>query len=111
MLSTFDGVNHRRAPTHTSADDHGSILPKISGVCPVSGLSDCLLRRVAETSPCRSAPLVQRARPNRPPRVRMRSLWTGPLLAPRDLWRRLLFVGTCRPALTYRANAGPTRPN
>jgi hypothetical protein len=101
MLSTFDGVNHRRAPTHTAADDHGSILPKISVVCPLNGLSHYLFRRPAETSPCRSAPLVQRARPNQPPRVRMHSLWTDPLLAPPDFWRRLLFVGTCPPALIF----------
>src|SRR5262245_14082048 len=33
MLSAFDGVNHRRAPTHTTAGDYESILPKISVVC------------------------------------------------------------------------------
>jgi putative ABC transport system substrate-binding protein len=33
----------------------------------VSGLSDCFLRRVRDTSPYRSAPLVQQARSNRPP--------------------------------------------
>jgi aerobic carbon-monoxide dehydrogenase large subunit len=52
----------------------------------------------------------RRARSNRPPRFQMRSLWTGLLLAPRDLSRRLLSVGTRPPAMTCRANAGRMRP-
>jgi hypothetical protein len=53
---------------------------------------------------------VLRARPNRPPRFRMRSLWTGFVPAPRGLWPRLLFVDTCPPVATYKANTGQTRP-
>jgi hypothetical protein len=53
----------------------------------VSAPSDYFLDRVRETSPCRSASLGQRARTKRPPRFRMRSLWTGLVPAPRGLWQ------------------------
>jgi hypothetical protein len=40
----------------------------------------------------------------------MRFLWMGLLLASRDLWPRLLFVDTCPPVATYKANTGQTKP-
>jgi hypothetical protein len=44
-------------------------------------LTIIFLRRVGETYPCRSAPLVRRGQPNLPPRSRMRSLSMGSLIA------------------------------
>src|SRR6516162_3864260 len=59
---------------------------------------------------CQSTPFARRVRANRQLPVRMRSLWTGPLLPPRAVWRRPLSVGTCPPVMTYKANTGRTRP-
>src|SRR6266446_2587658 len=58
---------------------------------------------------CQSTPFTRRVRANRPPPLRMRSLWTGSLLAPRDFWRRPLSFGTCPPVMTCKANTGQTR--
>ncbi len=73
----------------------------------VSVPSDYFLRRVRETCAGQSTPLAQQVGASRSPLLQKHSLWTGSLLAPRDLWRRLLSVGTHPPALTYKANAGP----
>src|SRR5258708_5383935 len=75
-------------------------------------LRTCLTFFVAEgrLPSCQSTPLARRVRANRPPPLRMRSLWTGSLLAPRDFLRRPPSVGTCPPVMTYTANPGRTRP-
>ena len=75
-------------------------------------LRTCLTFFVAEgrLPSCQSTPLARRVRANRPPPLRMRSLWTGSLLAPRDFLRRPPSVGTCPPVMTYKANPGRTRP-
>jgi hypothetical protein len=54
MLSAFDGVNHRRAPTHTTAGDYGSILPKISVVCLLAE-RPIIFFRGADNAPNRAA--------------------------------------------------------
>jgi hypothetical protein len=47
--------------------------------------------------------LVARVTSDTPPPFRMRSLWTGHLLAPRAVWRRPLSVDKCPSLMTYAA--------
>ena len=72
----------------------------------VSVPSDYFLRRVLEISAGQSTPFAQQVGASRSPLLRNHSLWTGSLPAPRELWRRLLSVGTHPLVATYEANAG-----
>jgi hypothetical protein len=85
-------------------------IPSLSSSPCIRGT--CLIFFVAEgrLPSCQSTPLARRVQANRPPPLRMRSLWTGSLLAPRDFLRRPPSVGTCPPVMTYKANTGRTRP-
>jgi hypothetical protein len=72
------------------------------------GLSLCVLayrainflRGVQKTSAGQSTPFAPQARASLSPLLRMLSLLTSPLLAPRALWHRLLSVDTYPPVMT-----------
>jgi hypothetical protein len=53
MLSAFDGVNHRRAPTHTAAGDYEYTPKNLRGL-PISGVPDYFFRG-ADNAPNRVA--------------------------------------------------------
>jgi len=70
--------------------------------------ANCSCRRAAKTSAGPTTPFARQAAANRAPHLRMRSLWTGFLLAPRGLWPRQLSLGTYPPVATCKANTGKT---